>query len=262
MQSIHKLLTPSDAKYFASPFEVGTDKVLVYGQVLSMAARSELISTIPATTDIIPVATSITLTEINLPAFVYVWLMMNGLTIWTNHRGEDLFSLKDLLLIQEWIAYFGIDTNTEEINIMQYDIDHKIQERFNAKQVFDDEEKALISKIFKTRLNVCLNSENRTEAGDACGRLKPLADALGIDLNANEEYKLASVNYQNPTTLMNVLTGLKATRPLTPIELKWGNKAFDSIIESIRLSTNDWVKGDYYRRLEQLGPIIGRASTE
>ena len=106
LKAISLLLTNNLAKLIGIPFIIGADGLVIYGQLPIMISKSELI----ASTDFKDITfKNIKLTETDLPAFVHVWLMINGLIDWKYMK--ENYNLKDLLLIREWIAYFGAEND-------------------------------------------------------------------------------------------------------------------------------------------------------
>lgn len=224
--AILTLLNPDEAQYLARPFEVGTNKILLYGQPIAMKANSEVIFSIADFKHTVPIATSITLTETNTPTFLYIWFYMNGLINEYIRPGIlGKFELLDLLLIVEWCAYFGIDQ--EKFVSLERDIESQV--KYLKPEGITDDVKLLLGKLIKPKFNACLEVGNSEAGRAACAKLMPYVNVLTS--NEQAEIFLATLFHSNLGQFEGHLYNTRNKRLLSDVEAKWAKKGYDYLVQ-------------------------------
>lgn len=179
IKAIDLIFSPS-AKYNAREFLIGTQKQKFYGQPIIMSIYSELISTLPLNnSDPIELATHIDLTEDNIKGFVIVWLLMNGLYPWDVADN----TLKNLLIIIEWMNYFGYN-DRKKVD----ELENQIRD-FAGDETKDLDEvtRTLLEKRYNNALKICKADVFSENGRHNCSFVSDYAALLGI---ATEETNL------------------------------------------------------------------------
>lgn len=99
-----------DQKKFLTPFEIGSEKILLYGQPINMSMKSELIESILpnlSTTDPNPIAPD---EKVNPNSLNFLWVKLNGVDT------VKSLSLKDLVELWPLLNYFNINVKDKVIN--------------------------------------------------------------------------------------------------------------------------------------------------
>lgn len=235
----------SDAKGLAFPFLIGTDKYSIYGDKIAMMITSNLIANLPnLNADVIELATMFELTETNIPGFVYAWLMLNKFTL-----DRSLYSFKDLLIVREWLLYFGYSESLSGL------IDDIVRLMPEVKSI-DEDERTLLDKMFNQMIGSYLNIDNPLDYIDLDSYHRVLSE-LGVILNVPQEVK-SNIELRGTSILAPRLfvEKLKPKDQLTDYEMELANNSFDSIVGDLSEDS------DYSRRmygvLVDLGKLIGK----
>lgn len=246
-ESINILFSDS-AKHIAKPFLIGSQKQIFYGHPAIMIPNSDLIKTIPDWSGDIELATSIELTEDNTKEFMVVWLLMNNLYPF-GFRG----TLKNYLVISEWINYFGYNDQ-----IRMNDIHIGIGFLLNGKiSNIDPITKTLLEKRYNRALKIC--SENPlTEIGKVnCSDVHTYALALGVD---SEQLSLETklMNWYGDGNLKEFVGLLGRSSELNDTEKKWINILLDYELQQSK--TPAW-KARKVRTMQviTLAAVVGRS---
>lgn len=239
-----QLLFSPQAKYMAASFLIGTQKQLFYGQPIVMSKTSELIATIPDwSKQPIELASGFTLTETNIKGFLMVWLLMNDL-IDTIYRTYNEYTLKDLLIILEWMNYFNYTGST-------FDLFLALENRLKNKDIkLDDETRILLEKFSGAQLKICLATPSTLEGKNSCKMAYLSTVKLGHTID--DEMKLISM-YSDPDNFVKYLSD----HPLSDLEKKWANILFDFLVYAERTGRG-YDRATAYNLLEKLKPIVGR----
>lgn len=120
------LLDPTKAKLSTFPFTIGSNEIIFYGIPILLYVKCPLLQVLPIEelTKDPKLGTNIELTDENLPGLVYIWLYMNGLVL-LPHIDSSMealgpYSVLDLLIMLEWVDYFGTQDIDEDINSELY----------------------------------------------------------------------------------------------------------------------------------------------
>lgn len=142
------LLTP-EAKYGAFPFEIGSNKLTIYGHPFSIKAKTSLLDALPPEefSKTPRLVTTIELTDINLPGFMLVWLYLNGIIENdTIVQYPSNYNILDYLIIFEWLDYFDIDETNEFTHILQ-----KASETSPVSPHLDEAKKLFTTRVSKKK---------------------------------------------------------------------------------------------------------------
>lgn len=234
----------TQGKYTAKTFLIGTQKQIFYGQPSTMTINSTLISTIPDWKEDVTLATHITLTDENLKGFIVVWLLINDLYPW---EIEQHNSFKDVLVIIEWMNYFGYDKNV--VNIWE----HYIRDHHNNPPELDDTSKELIEKRYNKALELCKSDPIKYK--NQCYYAMQYAHILKI---SSEEIELMG-KYGGETALdlsTFIMNNMDTYTSLNTTQMKWGNIGLNYQLEAFK----DAKRIDLYSRAEigELANLLGR----
>lgn len=146
LQVVSMLLNPDQSKYLAHPFELGSNKLVLYGNPLVLKSKTKLLDILDfkELAAIPHLGTIYTITEKTTPGLVLAWLYINGLI--TEKDLHDLhYSLLDYLVALEWLDYFGIPPGDEFYHKTSQLMVHTVDE---AKVPIDNDIKQLLTSRF------------------------------------------------------------------------------------------------------------------
>lgn len=244
LKAINLLLTQGES--FGQSFLIGVQKYLIYGQMLPLISNSDLIANLPDIKESdVPLATMFEFTDTNLPGFVYAWIRMNNFKIPLSQ-----YNLKDLLIIREWLLYFGY---SESIKYLEDNIVSKIEDY----KELDLEESTLAEKMFNQKLKQFLNLESKLDDDmeTAGWHLKSLSKKINISDELSEYIELKFTADINTKWFVNKL---REHQPLDELRMKIANYLYDKLIRRIKRAGGEFYKMDQYENLVTLGKILNR----
>lgn len=245
LKAINLLFT--DGESFGQSFLIGDEKYPIYGQMLSLISNSDVIANLPDFKESkIPLATMFQLTKINTPGFVYAWLTLNGFKI-----PLDAYSLKDLLIIREWLLYFGYFGSMK-------DLERNIMIGVQNSELLDSEERTLVEKMFEQKLKPFLNFENHLDSIDlevTSDLLEILGKKLNISRDLDIDIGLRFFADGHTGSLINLLNKIKS---LDEYKIKLANYVFDNLVKGIKQSSSGFYVQNRYNELLALGKILNR----
>lgn len=102
-------LLSDEGKYLGFSFEVGSNRLLIYGSPVNIKERTDLLNELPLEelSKTPRLGTIFEITDITKPGFVLAWMFMNGLINYENLYGNS-YSLYDNLIALNWLDYFGV----------------------------------------------------------------------------------------------------------------------------------------------------------
>lgn len=206
VEAINVILNPESAKTFYRPFLIGSTKVLIYGNPALMLRYSGLITSIVKTISDEPtaLATQFTLTDVNIKAFLYLWLYMNGLNI------PQLGSLLDNLILNEWSNYFNLYDDKFIASKIETVLAYNYSE-YGPKVELSDEEKKLMLKLYNQYLIKC---DSDLSTSSYCDVAIAITQLLDIKREVGDMLSLAEHYYRG-----RILDRIKP--PLTDEQKKW-----------------------------------------
>ena len=204
------------AKYLAHKFEVGSNKLVIYGSPIPMIARSQLLARIDDWSCTVPLATSAELNGDNLPAFVLAWLMANGMNTNTIY-----YSVMEMLQAWEFCNYLMMDANY---------LVTQIEDRID-RHAIDDKCKVMLTKLYKSRLDTVINDFGTDESNQIFQVLSVYFSVLAIDKKSIPEIMLINAG---PDNLAEYLTNTLKSRPLTKFEINFTKYNYDMHSKKIK----------------------------
>lgn len=200
--TIGSILFSPQGKYYGFPFEIGSNKLIIYGNPSVIKMKCSILDVLPDEELINTprLATQFELTDTNLPGFSIAWLYLNGIIEVTSENSE--YSLLDYLIALEWLEYFNIfnDDNFYELSMTN------VNKIININAKYDEN----VSKLLHNRM--------------LKGKFIPIVTGIILDIDP-DKYPLLD-------QFMKVLVGqylgqrlrseiLKLQKPLSDAKKKW-----------------------------------------